>query len=696
MKILFCINALTYGGAQNLLLSLANKAKNEKHSIIVIAFKDGPIKQQLLANNIPVHILGESWLDIPGFFLLVKIIRRFKPDIIHSHLFKATIISRIANSILMRKSKLITSIHGSESFFLQLAEKFTQKYSEKIVFPSKFLRNWYLSKISSLSNGRVSIIHPGAKYMDAIRSYSTRKAITLGTLSRLHPVKGIEILIEACSILKNKQINFRVLIGGDGSIRSTLEEIVEKHGLINHISFSGEISETKQFLEQLDIFIAPSKQEAFGIHVCEAMERGLAVIASRIGGLPEIIIDKKTGYLFQPENSKQLAEMIEILINDSQQRRKIGNAARESMRKNFNRKQTEKLYLNEYNKLISSNNRHVHFIISSSELGGGERLAIGLMTSLKLKNWHITATCSGFPLSEELTKHSIPHSVASMKSEGIFFMAKVANDIRRLKPSIISSHLNKASLFSGILGCLLGIPVISHVHGLNKASYYNKSSHLIAVSQAVCKHLIEQGISQTNITTLPNCITPDTINKLSYKKSPLTIAIIAKLHKNKGHEWALRAIAKHVVNISQYNIWIFGDGPERANLETLCKEINLNARFFGFISNVADYYPKISVALLPSLGEGIPLSLLETMRCGIPAIATNVGGIPEIIENDYNGFLIEPGDENMLRMSLERLENKDELARLRKNSFIQFIKINKHSEMINTFENILEAKIQKL
>ncbi|EKD83559.1 MAG: Glycosyltransferase [uncultured bacterium] len=271
----------------------------------------------------------------------------------------------------------------------------------------------------------------------------------------------------------------------------------------------------------------------------------------------------------------------------------------------------------------------------------------------------------------------------------MFFAFKLLFSLCTLRPDIISSHLNRASLIAGLLGKLTGIKSISHIHGLNLKDYYRFSDYLVAVSHAVKTHLTEQGARTDNLRVIANHIDKPA---LSHKKSPgnpLRIVITAKLHKNKGHLWALEAIASNISRLGSIKIDILGDGPERSTLEKYCNNSSLKEHVFfhGFVNDPEIFYDRIDIALLPSLGEGIPLSLLEAMRWGIPCIATNIGGIPEIVENDKNGLLIKLGDADALINAILKISASYE--RFSAAAIEHFRCINNYSRMIDEFENLL-------
>ncbi len=689
MKILFVINALTIGGAQILLEDLSKHLVITSNKVIVATFRAGPLVEKLKENGITVIILGEKYFDLIAFYKLINIIKDFKPDIIHTHLFRATAWSRLAKLLTKTKAKLITTIHGEETTTYHIIERAMVNLSDYMIFPSQHLAKWYSNTIKSIDPAKLKVIYPGV-VINKPQNYAPKDKLIIGSLSRLHPVKGLDILLKAIQTLKNNKIDFELYIGGGGKGKDQLVDIVKKLKLERICKFVDNIPNKTSYLEELSIFVSPSRKEAFGINICEAMERSLPIVSTNVGGIPEVVKDGLTGFLCKPNDPESLSKNLELLVKDFELRKKMGEEGRKRVEKLFNRKNTINEHLDLYKNL--ANKKRIHFVISSCELGGGERLAINLIKNLKQRGWEITATCAGNPLYSELLSMNIKSSVASMNLGGIMFAFKVLKDIKTFKPNIISSHLNKASLFSGLISKITGIKTVSHIHGLNRKIYYQFCDKQIAVSDAVKKYMLEQNINESTIVTINNCIDKPAISPRQFPKRPLNIAITAKLHKNKGHEWALKAISNGIQQLNIDKIHIFGDGPERNNLENLVKSLtNLKNKivFHGFVNDPSKYYDNIDIALLPSLGEGIPLSLLEVMRIGIPCIATNVGGIPEIIINNESGILITPNENQELINAINKLSNKENYEYYSKQAFERFKKVNNQDKMINDFEKVL-------
>jgi len=156
-------------------------------------------------------------------------------------------------------------------------------------------------------------------------------------VGRLIGLKGLKVLLKAVACLK-KRSGIKLLIVGDGEDRSSIQELGERLGLSQQILFAGFVphSELHRYYSLAHIAVFPTlADEAFGISICEAMACGVATVATRVGGIPELIQNGDTGFLTQPGNEMELAEKIQILLADERLRRDMGERASQTVEKNF-------------------------------------------------------------------------------------------------------------------------------------------------------------------------------------------------------------------------------------------------------------------------------------------------------------------------------------------------------------------------
>ncbi|HEY9071514.1 MAG TPA: glycosyltransferase family 4 protein, partial [Candidatus Ozemobacteraceae bacterium] len=354
MNILQLVNALTWGGAQILVADLARAARSAGHTVVIAAFRDGPVGSQLRHEDFDVRILGEEAFDLVAAWRLLRLWRDFRPDVIHSHLSRATFWARFLRH-RAPQTALVTTIHGFESGSFHVVEQRMASLSDHLIFPSAFLESWYETQIRRLPPGRASVLYPGVEISppEATQPASADREPRIGTLSRLHRVKGIDILLEACARLKGYH-PFRIVIGGEGKEHDRLAGLANRLGIANQLEWAGPIASPKAFLGTIDIFAAPSREEAFGITICEAMERSLPVVASRVGGIPEILRDGTDGFLVTPECPEELAAALHRLLGDAGLRQTMGAAGSARVRTGFRRDACIEKHFDIYHSLLST------------------------------------------------------------------------------------------------------------------------------------------------------------------------------------------------------------------------------------------------------------------------------------------------------------------------------------------------------
>jgi len=143
------------------------------------------------------------------------------------------------------------------------------------------------------------------------------------------------------------------------------------------------------------------------------------------------------------------------------------------------------------------------------------------------------------------------------------------------------------------------------------------------------------------------------------------VATVGRLHRVKGHLFLLQAAQKIASQRKDAVFLLVGEGPERQVIEKAIDELSLRDRVImtGFYRNISELYPVMEIMCLPSLMEGMGLVLLEAMHFGVPVIATQVGGIPEVIVDGESGLLVEPGNSESLAAAIGRLLDDPELQR---------------------------------
>jgi glycosyltransferase involved in cell wall biosynthesis len=206
---------------------------------------------------------------------------------------------------------------------------------------------------------RIRLIHSGIDPRPFEAAASDRDVhpdrIVVGMTAVMEERKGHRFLLEAARRLKvrGRQIGYR--LAGEGSLRKSLEETTVQLGLKEDVQFLGFVSDIPAFLSNVDIVVLPSLFEGLGVSVLEAMAAGKAVIASRVGGLGELVIDGATGFLVAPRDVEALAGAISKLAGDSFMIRDMGQKGRERLKENFTMEQMAKKNEDHYYGLLEKN-----------------------------------------------------------------------------------------------------------------------------------------------------------------------------------------------------------------------------------------------------------------------------------------------------------------------------------------------------
>ena len=178
-----------------------------------------------------------------------------------------------------------------------------------------------------------------SKYSNQAINQPINPALRLINIGRLVPIKGQDILLEALYRVRQQGFSVQLQIIGDGPLHSELEAHAQRLNLVDCVEFLGSQSQEVvcQCLNEADVLIMPSRSESFGVACIEAMAMELPVIASDAEGLPEVVINNKTGLLFQSENPESLAEAIIWMIQHPEQRLAMGKQGRETVLAKFTR-----------------------------------------------------------------------------------------------------------------------------------------------------------------------------------------------------------------------------------------------------------------------------------------------------------------------------------------------------------------------
>ncbi|MDZ4385044.1 MAG: glycosyltransferase family 4 protein [Candidatus Moranbacteria bacterium] len=347
-KILYIITQSDWGGAQKYVFDLANGLKGEFEVSVAFGGK-GRLGDRLQAIGIRTHRLENLvreihlWKDFLGFWEIYRLIRKERPDIVHTNSSKAEILGNIA-ARLAGVERVVFTAHGfvfnedlgfwKKTFFI-FWERLAGLFATRIICVSDFDRKSALkNKISPAR--KLCVIHNGIEIPagNLARVERAGRKIIIGTIANFYYNKGLEFLVQAAAELNKKFPNLEFRVAGDGGERRNIEDAIKKQRLQN-FKLLGFQEEQYDFLRQLDIFVLPSLKEGLPYALLEALSLGVPAVASKVGGIPEIISDGENGFLVEPKNSKMLAEKINLLLGDERLKAEFSRSGREKIQAEF-------------------------------------------------------------------------------------------------------------------------------------------------------------------------------------------------------------------------------------------------------------------------------------------------------------------------------------------------------------------------
>ena len=285
---------------------------------------------RLTAAGVPVErIRLPRAADPVAFTQLLRVVRRTRPRILHTHLVHADFYG-LASGALMRVPLRVSTKHGFNAFrerrAFALADRGVARLAHEQIAISRGLAR-YLAETEGFDENAFSVIHYGiAAGPDPPAHQGGSRLLCVG---RLVPVKGIETLLEAFAIARSQEPSLTLDIAGDGPLRGHLESVAADLALGDAVRFLGRVEGVAAEMEQAAAIVVPSLGEGFGMVALEAAERGRPVIASAVGGLPEIVDDGRTGVLVPRGDVPALAAAIVDLVRDPSRAAAFGRAARE-------------------------------------------------------------------------------------------------------------------------------------------------------------------------------------------------------------------------------------------------------------------------------------------------------------------------------------------------------------------------------
>jgi glycosyltransferase involved in cell wall biosynthesis len=277
---------------------------------------------------------------------------RRRPRVLHTHLVHADVYGQIAGAMARVPLRLSTK-HGfnwfRESRFFGLADRAVASLAHVHIAISQGLAH-YLAEVEGFDEESFEVVHYGISARDGVRGFAGGEPRLL-CVGRLIPVKGHLVLLRALAQARTRVPGLVLEVAGHGPLEPALRSYARELGLSDAVRFLGFVSPVQRAIEGAAIVVVPSLGEGFGMVALEAMERARPVIASAVGGLPEIVADGETGLVVPPGDAEALADAMVALASDLPRAAEMGEAGRRRAVEAFTEDRStsgiESLYLRE-------------------------------------------------------------------------------------------------------------------------------------------------------------------------------------------------------------------------------------------------------------------------------------------------------------------------------------------------------------
>jgi len=696
LRIGYVIWSLGLGGAEQVVIRLATECARRGHQVSVLTLnRPGLFAEGLQKAGIPVISVGKRGpFDLGVIGRLAKEFRTRKLDVVHTHLWGANFWGRLA-ARRARIPVVVATEHNVDTwkrFHHFLLDRLLLSSTTHLIAVSHQVRQFYEARGVGL--GRWRVIYNGIDTDQAPargrgRAYRAlgigADEPVVGLVGRLVPAKAPAVFLEAVAIASRTVPALRALIVGDGPLRPEVETQVRRLGLTQRVQMPGIRQDVPELLAGMDVLAFSSEREGLSMAMLEAMATGVPVVATRVGGTPELITSGITGLLVSSGSAHELAEGILDVLQHPARAEALRRAARARVKAQF----TLRAMVDQHEALYAAAAppsavaaRRVCYVIDHLDIGGAQRQLVELVKRMPRQTWEpivIALSTSRRTLGDELAQAGV--TVHYIPQGGVLdarCLKRLTRLLRLYRPAIVHTFLFTADTYGRIAARLAGVgPVICAIrntvddmprhHRLVNRWLAGWTSYVTVNADAERRSFVAWGgIPDAKIRTIYNGIDVPTdvpSHNGAYRRewniperAPV-VAMIARLAPQKDHRTFLEAAQRVARAVPDAQFLLVGDGPRRAQVEQWVAELGLadRARLLGERRDVRQLLNSVDVCVLATHFEGCSNTLMEAMAAARPVVATNVGGNPELVVDGVTGFLVPPKDPDALGAAIQRL-----------------------------------------
>ena len=363
------------GGLENGVVNLINRIPQDRYRHAIISLTDATeFKNRIKNSSVEIYCLHKKPGQDPAYmWRLWKLLRHLKPDVTHTRNLAA--LETVIIAFFAGVRRRVHSEHGwgmADLYGTNLKYRLLRRWMSKLVHRyiglSKHIEQYLqrdvgipAEKLTQLYNGVDAGRFNAEKNSNVGRKlfppeFASADCIVIGTVGRMEPVKDQLTLTKAFIRLVEKDSNdgarLRLVIIGDGELRATAQNLLQQAGIAEQAWLPGSDDRVPELMQAMDIFVLPSRNEGISNTILEAMASGLPVVATNVGGNPELVVENETGLLVPADNADGMANALYHYLKNPDQRLAHGVAGRKRVEQQFMLEHMVDKYLSVYDSLF--------------------------------------------------------------------------------------------------------------------------------------------------------------------------------------------------------------------------------------------------------------------------------------------------------------------------------------------------------
>jgi glycosyltransferase involved in cell wall biosynthesis len=661
--------------------------------------------------------------DLRAAWQIYRLLQRERPQVVHTHKAKAGVIGRLA-ALASGTPVLVHTFHGHvlhgyfgpwKSKAFTAIERVLAQGTSRLVTPSARLADDLASTYKVAPRGRFQVIPLGFDLSPfeqcEIHRGKLRAELGVGPdvklvaiIGRMVPVKDHATFVAAAEIIAARRPDVHFVFVGRGALEAEIRSDVRRRGLEPRSHFLGWRDDLPVIYADLDVAALSSINEGTPVSIIEAIASGLPVVATEVGGVPDVLRNGARGSLVPPRDPRAMAAAIERAFSPEARSRA------KAMRGHMDEYGADRLcrdLSDLYTDLLgrssvpqtsplpaNANKPKVIHVITRLIAGGAQENTI--LSCQGLKDRYDVLLVTGPPEGHEgsLIEDAARRGIRTVVMDELVRPIAPAQDgaaFRKLmdlfaaeQPDIVHTHSSKAGIVGRAAAWFARVPVIIHTnHGLpyydfqtlrERALFWSAEKIATSVThKVVCVgeemkrksiagrlgppelfEVIHSGIEIERFVGAKSVRA-----KLGIGENERVVGVVSRMARHKGHRFLVEAAPPDV------HVLFVGDGEARADLEQQVKERGVKATFIGHVppDEVPNLIASMDVVVHPSLWEGLPRAAVQGLLVGRPVVAFDCDGAREVVVDGETGILVPPKDLDRLRSAIEEILAKPDRGR---------------------------------